>query len=147
MNEAWSLTRDIAEVIGMFFVPVMVWVLYTIVSHGKQIILLEEKVNDSLNRRMASIEDKVVGMENKIESKIDGLEKNVMDCKIAMNDLSNARWTYRAEHIFTKLTRSWLVFLLTFLVFEPIINCLIKIYNVLGIINVFKVSHGLHLCK
>tara|TARA_R110000822_G_scaffold1072_9_gene4867 strand:- start:896 stop:1237 length:342 start_codon:yes stop_codon:yes gene_type:complete len=90
MNEAWSLTRDIAEVIGMFFVPVMVWVLYTIVSHGKQIILLEEKVNDSLNRRMASIEDKVVGMENKIESKIDGLEKNVMDCKIAMNDLSNA---------------------------------------------------------
>ena len=90
MNEAWSLTRDIAEVIGMFFVPVMVWVLYTIVSHGKQIILLEEKVNDSLNRRMASIEDKVVSMEGKIENKIDGMERNVMDCKIAINNLSNA---------------------------------------------------------
>ena len=86
MSEAWSLTRDIAEVIGMFLVPVMAWVLYTIVSHGKQIIILEEKVNDSLNRRMASIEDRVVGMETKIENKIDGLEKNVVECKIAINN-------------------------------------------------------------
>lgn len=86
MGEAWSLTRDIAEVIGMFLVPVMAWVLWTIVSHGKQIIILEEKVNDSLNRRMASIEDKVVNMESKIENKIDGLEKNVVECKIAINN-------------------------------------------------------------
>ncbi len=86
MSEAWSLTRDIAEVIGMFLVPVMAWVLYTIVSHGKQIIILEEKVNDSLNRRMASIEDRVVGMETKIENKIDGLERNVVECKIAINN-------------------------------------------------------------
>ena len=86
MSEAWSLTRDIAEVIGMFLVPVMAWVMYTILSHGKQIIILEEKVNDSLNRRMASIEEKVVGMESKIENKIDGLEKNVVECKIAINN-------------------------------------------------------------
>jgi len=86
MSEAWSLTRDIAEVIGMFLVPVMAWVMYTILSHGKQIIILEEKVNDSLNRRMASIEDRVVGMETKIENKIDGLEKNVVECKIAINN-------------------------------------------------------------
>ena len=86
MSEAWSLTRDIAEVIGMFLVPVMAWVMYTILSHGKQIIILEEKVNDSLNRRMASIEDRVVGMETKIENKIDGLERNVVECKIAINN-------------------------------------------------------------
>jgi hypothetical protein len=86
MGEAWSLTRDIAEVVGMFLVPVMAWVMYTILSHGKQIIILEEKVNDSLNRRMASIEDRVVGMETKIENKIDGLEKNVVECKIAINN-------------------------------------------------------------
>ena len=86
MGEAWSLTRDIAEVIGMFFIPVMAWVLYTIVNHGKQIIILEEKVNDSLNRRMASIEERVVGMESKIENKIDALERNVVECKIAINN-------------------------------------------------------------
>ena len=62
MSEAWSLTRDIAEVVGMFLVPVMAWVMYTILSHGKQIIILEEKVNDSLNRRMAGIEEKVLSM-------------------------------------------------------------------------------------
>jgi len=86
MGEAWSLTRDIAEVIGMFLVPVMAWVMYTILSHGKQIIILEEKVNDSLNRRMAGIEEKVINMESKIENKIDGLEKNVVECKIAINN-------------------------------------------------------------
>ena len=86
MGEAWSLTRDIAEVVGMFLVPVMAWVMYTILSHGKQIIILEEKVNDSLNRRMAGIEEKVVNMESKIENKIDGLEKNVVECKIAINN-------------------------------------------------------------
>ena len=86
MSEAWSLTRDIAEVVGMFLVPVMAWVMYTILSHGKQIIILEEKVNDSLNRRMAGIEEKVVSMESKIENKIDGLEKNVVECKIAINN-------------------------------------------------------------
>ena len=86
MGEAWSLTRDIAEVVGMFLVPVMAWVMYTILSHGKQIKILEEKVNDSLNRRMAGIEEKVVNMESKIENKIDGLEKNVVECKIAINN-------------------------------------------------------------
>ena len=86
MGEAWSLTRDIAEDVGMFLVPVMAWVMYTILSHGKQIIILEEKVNDSLNRRMAGIEEKVVNMESKIENKIDGLEKNVVECKIAINN-------------------------------------------------------------
>ena len=86
MSEAWSLTRDIAEVVAMFLVPVMAWVMYTILSHGKQIIILEEKVNDSLNRRMAGIEEKVVSMESKIENKIDGLEKNVVECKIAINN-------------------------------------------------------------
>ena len=86
MNDTWDLIRNITEVIGMFFIPVMAWVLYTIVSHGKQIIILEEKVNDSLNRRMASIEERVVGMETKIENKIDALERNVVECKIAINN-------------------------------------------------------------
>ena len=86
MSEAWSLTRDIAEVVGMFFIPVMAWVLYTIVSHGKQIIILEEKVNDSLNRRMASIEERVVGMETKIENKIDELRSKFFKLRIIISN-------------------------------------------------------------
>ena len=68
------------------------WVLVTIINHGKQIIILEEKVNDSLNRRMTSIEDKVISMETKIETKIDALEESVVDCKLAINDKINERF-------------------------------------------------------
>ena len=65
------------------------WVLFTIINHSKQIIILEEKVNDSLGRRMTSIETKVVSMETKLESKIDSLQESVVDCKLAINDKLN----------------------------------------------------------
>ena len=83
MNEVWDLIGSTVELI---VIPLLGWVLFTIVNHGKQIIILEEKVNDSLNRRMTSIEDKVVSMETKIESKIDAVEESVVDCKLAIND-------------------------------------------------------------
>lgn len=83
MPEAWEL---ISSIMQMVVLPLMGWVLWTIVSHSKQIILLEEKVNDSLNRRMTSIEKKVVSMENKLEIKIDSLENSMVECKLAIND-------------------------------------------------------------
>ena len=76
----------------MVVLPLMGWVLFTIVNHGKQIIILEEKVNDSLNRRMTSIEDKVTSMEAKLESKIDSLEESVVDCKLGINDKLNEKF-------------------------------------------------------
>ena len=41
---------------------------------------------------MTSIEDKVVSMETKIESKIDAVEESVVDCKLAINDKINERF-------------------------------------------------------
>ena len=89
MNEVWDLIGSTVELI---VIPLLGWVLFTIVNHGKQIIILEEKVNDSLNRRMTSIEDKVVSMETKIESKIDAVEESGVDCKLAINDKINERF-------------------------------------------------------
>lgn len=83
MPETWELVRSALELVVL---PLLGWVLWSIVSHSKQIIVLEEKVNDSLNRRMTSIEQKVVSMETKIESKMDALEESVVDCKLAIND-------------------------------------------------------------
>lgn len=85
MNDAWDLIRNIAEVVGMFFIPIMAWVLYTIVHHGKQIIVLEQKVNESLNQRMGRIEKRVGG----IEDKIDQMSENVTECKMVINDNKN----------------------------------------------------------
>ena len=83
MPEAWEL---ISSIMQMVLLPLLGWVLWTIVNHSKQIIILEEKVNDSLNRRITSLEDKVVGMETKIEIKIDSLENSMVECKLAIND-------------------------------------------------------------
>lgn len=89
MPETWELVRSALELIVL---PLLGWVLWSIVSHSKQIIVLEEKVNDSLNRRMTSIEEKVVSMENKLEVKIDALEDSVVDCKLAINDKINEKF-------------------------------------------------------
>ena len=89
MTDAWEVVNNIVQ---MVVLPLMGWVLFTIVNHGKQIIILEEKVNDSLNRRMTSIEDKVVSMETKLESKIDALEESVVDCKLTINDKLNEKF-------------------------------------------------------
>ena len=85
MNDTWDLIRNITEVVGMFFIPVMGWVLYTMVQHGKQIIVLEQKVNESLNQRMGRIEKRVGG----IEDKIDQMSENVTECKMVVNDNKN----------------------------------------------------------
>jgi len=89
MTETWELVSTMLELI---VIPIIGWVLFTMISHGKQIILLEEKVNDSLNRRMTSIESKVVSMETKLEAKIDSLQESVMDCELAINDKLNEKF-------------------------------------------------------
>ena len=99
MPEAWEL---IGSIMQMVVLPLMGWVLWTIVSHSKQIILLEEKVNDSLNRRMTSIEEKVVSMENKLEVKIDALEDSVVDCRLAISDKLNEKFDTLIERLENK---------------------------------------------
>ena len=86
MTDTWELVSTILEFV---VIPMLGWVLFTIINHSKQIIILEEKVNDSLGRRMTSIETKVVSMETKLESKIDSLQESVVDCKLAINDKLN----------------------------------------------------------
>lgn len=89
MPDSWEMISSFIQVVAL---PVLGWVLLTMINHSKQIILLEEKVNDTLNRRMTSIEDKVVSLETKIETKIDSLEESVVDCKLAINDKLNERF-------------------------------------------------------
>ena len=88
MPETWEV---ISSMIQMVVLPLLGWALFSIVSHGKQIIILEEKVNDALNRRMTSIEDKVVSLESKMETKKDSLEESVVDCKLTINDKLNEK--------------------------------------------------------
>jgi len=85
MNEAWDLIRNITEVIGMVAVPVFTWVVYTLVQQGKQIIVLEQKVNDSLNQRLKVLDRRVAS----VEEKVDEIGENMTECRMLINDTKN----------------------------------------------------------
>ncbi len=81
MNETWTLIRNITEVIGMFAVPIFTWVVYTLIQQGKQIIVLEQKVNEQLGERIKQVESKINGVETVIEE----IRDNVVENKILLN--------------------------------------------------------------
>ncbi len=85
MNETWTLIRNITEVIGMFAVPVFSWVIYTLIQQGKQLIVLEQRVNESMMSRIGSVESKVEAL----EEKIDEVNKNINETKLLINDSQN----------------------------------------------------------
>ena len=80
----WSAINDIAQIIGMVALPVIGWVFHTVVKHGSKLIMLEEKVNDSISRRLDSLENKVDGIEKKIDNKIDKLEDSLHETQLTM---------------------------------------------------------------
>lgn len=85
MYETWELISNVTEVIGIFLVPVLAWMTWTLITQGKQIIVLEQMVNDSLNQRMRGIEQRVGGL----EEKIDDISENVTECKMVIHDSKN----------------------------------------------------------
>ena len=80
----WSAINDIAQIIGMVALQVIGWVFHTVVKHGSKLIMLEEKVNDSISRRLDSLENKVDGIEKKIDNKIDKLEDSLHETQLTM---------------------------------------------------------------
>ena len=67
----------ILEISALIFLPVVAWLLKTVVSHNRKLDLLEEKVNAEINRRLEVMERKIDTFDNKIEQKIDKLEMNL----------------------------------------------------------------------
>lgn len=62
-----TMVKTIFEIIGLLFIPIIAWLLNTVSQHGKKIIILEERVNDSINRRLTGLETKFVSFEQKLE--------------------------------------------------------------------------------
>jgi len=82
----WSDINDIAQIVGLVALPVIGWVFHTVIKHGSKLIMLEEKVNDSISRRLDSLENKVDGIEIKIDNKIDKLEDSLHQTQLSMAD-------------------------------------------------------------
>ena len=82
----WSAINDIAQIVGMVALPVIGWVFHTVVKHGSKLIMLEEKVNDSISRRLDSLENKVDGLETKIDNKMDKLEESIHQTQLSVTE-------------------------------------------------------------
>lgn len=77
MEDMFSTLKVVLEVAALLFLPMIVWLLKTATAHGKKLVLLEEKVNAEITRRLDLMERKIDNFDNKIESKIDRLEANL----------------------------------------------------------------------
>jgi len=85
MNETWSLIRNITEVIGMFALPIFTWVVYTLIQQGKQIIVLEQKVNEQLGEKIKQVEKKLGGC----EKKLDEISESVVENRMLLSENKN----------------------------------------------------------
>jgi len=90
--EAWELVKGIIETVAILLVPVIGWVFHTVTKHGRKLIMLEEKVKDSVDRRLGSLENKVDGIEKKIDNKIDKLEDSIHQSQLQTYDKIEGRF-------------------------------------------------------
>ena len=82
----WSAINGVIQIIIMIALPVIGWVFHTVIKHGSKLIMLEEKVNDSITRRLDSLENKVDGIEIKIDNKIDKLEDSLHQTQLSLTE-------------------------------------------------------------
>ncbi len=87
-SDNWQVLRHISEIIGIFFLPFVAWVLHTVVSHGKKLIMLEQKVNDSINMRLDNLENKF----DSLDEKMDHVKDSIIDNKTQIQNNMNTKF-------------------------------------------------------
>ena len=75
MLESWEMIRHVAEVLGMIFLPILGWMLFTLNNHSKKIILLEERVNETITNRLTSLEKSFKDLDKKVDANHDLINK------------------------------------------------------------------------
>jgi len=90
--------KVLLEIAALVFLPIVAYLLKTVVNHGKKIDLLEQKVNAEMHRRLDNMERKIDTFDNRLEEKIDKLESN-LNAKI---DIMTAVLTTCANSLISK---------------------------------------------
>ena len=78
MADLWSIIRNVAEVLGMVFVPIIGWTLMTLIAHSKKIVILEERVNQSILSRLKSLEERFERIDDKVDQVTQIVRENKM---------------------------------------------------------------------
>ena len=84
-HESWEFFKNIIDVVGTFFLPLIAWVFYTVFQHSKKLATLEQKVNDQINMRLDNLETKF----DSLDEKMDIVKDNVMDNKLHFQENMN----------------------------------------------------------
>ena len=86
MAEAWEMIRHVAEVLGMIFLPVLGWMLITLTNHSKKIILLEERVNETITNKLTALERNFQELDEKVDKNHNLINK--IDMSVERIDLT-----------------------------------------------------------
>ena len=86
MAEAWEMIRHVAEVLGMIFLPVLGWMLITLTNHSKKIILLEERVNETITNKLTALERNFQELDEKVDKNHNLINK--IDISVERIDLT-----------------------------------------------------------
>ena len=76
MNLDWNLIGFIVQIIAIVLIPFTIWLLKTVMGHATKLSLLEQKVNDSVSGRLTTLENKMSGVEIKMEVINSNIVKN-----------------------------------------------------------------------
>ena len=86
MLESWEMIRHVAEVLGMIFLPILGWMLFTLNNHSKKIILLEERVNETITNKLTALEKNFQELDEKVDKNHNLINK--IDMSVERIDLT-----------------------------------------------------------
>lgn len=97
VESAIDVGRTALEIIACFLMPYVVWLHSSVTRHAQKIMLLEQKVNESLSTRLGNLEVKTSEIESKINKinetsihsavKIDSIEKMTQEIKDVLKNI------------------------------------------------------------
>ena len=103
MTEAWELIRHVAEVLGMIFLPILGWMLLTLTNHSKKIILLEERVNETITNKLTALEKNFQELDEKVDKNHNLINK--IDMSVERIDLTLRDKDSKIDSILTEVQK------------------------------------------
>lgn len=70
MEDFVNVLRVVVQILAVVLLPIIVWMINSIMKHSQQLLILEEKVNSQINKRLNEIDRKLDQLENELDTKM-----------------------------------------------------------------------------
>lgn len=85
-DNTWETLKDTLNIIGTFLFPVIAWMFYTIFNHSRKIVMLEQKMNESIDRRLDNLEGKFDSLDQKFDHLQTSIHENRLHIQESMEE-------------------------------------------------------------